>query len=260
MKSHEKIIKKIEEIEKNENVRVIYACESGSRAWGFASEDSDYDVRFLYVHPKDRYLSILDRRDVIETPIVDQLDIQGWDIRKALRLFRKSNPPLLEWLQSPIVYSERYRTASVLRDFISEFYSPVSCFYHYLHMARGNYRDYLKDNTVWLKKYFYVLRPVLACKWIELELGVVPIEFKTLVDRIIQKDSALGQEIDKLLIQKRSGFELSRGPKIKVIGDFLETELNRLESKPIRTNHPNPEVGKLDRLFCNTLDEAWGML
>ncbi len=100
MSSQEEIIKRLQEIEINEDVRVIYACESGSRAWGFASEDSDYDVRFIYAHPKDWYLSILDQSDVIETPVVDQLDIQGWDIRKALRLFRKSNPPLLEWLRS----------------------------------------------------------------------------------------------------------------------------------------------------------------
>ena len=92
-------------IEQAYDVRVLYACESGSRAWGFASQDSDYDVRFIYVHSRDWYLSIEDRRDVIEEPISDSLDISGWELRKTLRLLRKSNPPLLEWLKSPVVYA-----------------------------------------------------------------------------------------------------------------------------------------------------------
>jgi uncharacterized protein len=98
----------LSDIEKTHQVKIIYSCESGSRAWGFPSADSDYDVRFLYLHPVDWYLSIEDKRDVIEVPIKNKLDITGWDLRKALQLFRKSNPPLLEWLGSPIVYWERY--------------------------------------------------------------------------------------------------------------------------------------------------------
>ena len=100
------------EIEARENVRIVYACESGSRAWGFPSSDSDYDVRFIYLHPLEWYLSIVDKRDVIEDPITGQLDVNGWDLRKALQLFRKSNPPLFEWLNSPIVYLEKYSVAS----------------------------------------------------------------------------------------------------------------------------------------------------
>ncbi len=80
------------EIEAQENVRIVYACESGSRAWGFPSSDSDYDVRFIYLHPLEWYLSIEKRRDVIERPITGVLDVNGWDLRKALQLFRKSNP------------------------------------------------------------------------------------------------------------------------------------------------------------------------
>ena len=95
------------QVEAERNVRVLFACESGSRAWGFASRDSDYDVRFLYVHRRDWYLSVEDRRDVIEQPIADDLDVSGWELRKALRLLRKSNPPLLEWLKSPSRVSPR---------------------------------------------------------------------------------------------------------------------------------------------------------
>jgi len=91
-------------IEEDENISILWACESGSRAWGFESQNSDYDVRFIYLQRTEEYLRASDLRDVIEKPISDDLDISGWDLPKALRLFRKSNPPLLEWLQSPIVY------------------------------------------------------------------------------------------------------------------------------------------------------------
>src|SRR5277367_4761827 len=142
-------------IEQAYDVRVLYACESGSRAWGFASQDSDYDVRFLYVHSRDWYLSIEDRRDVIEEPISESLDISGWELRKALRLLRKSNPPLLEWLKSPVVYAEDGTFLAGFRQLAAEYYSPVRCFAHYLHMASGNARQYLKGETVCLKKYLY---------------------------------------------------------------------------------------------------------
>lgn len=98
------IIERIQAIEEREDIVAFYACESGSRAWGFPSVDSDYDIRFLYMHPVDWYLSIIEKRDVIERPLENQLDISGWDLKKALGLFHKSNPPLLEWLNSPIVY------------------------------------------------------------------------------------------------------------------------------------------------------------
>ena len=96
------------EIEAKNAIKIVYACESGSRAWGFPSANSDYDVRFIYIRPVDWYLSIYEKRDVIEYPIDEQLDISGWDLKKALQLLRKTNPPLLEWLGSPIVYLEEY--------------------------------------------------------------------------------------------------------------------------------------------------------
>jgi len=171
-------------LEQANDVMILLSVESGSRAWGFPSADSDYDVRFIYLHKSDWYLSVdlEDRRDVIEQPIQELLDISGWDIRKALRLFHKSNPPLLEWLQCSIVYQERFSFAKKLRDLLPDFYSPKASYFHYLHMARGNIQEYLHGDTVWQKKYFYVLRPLLAMLWIERSLGPVPIEFNRLLD------------------------------------------------------------------------------
>jgi len=154
------IIEELKRLEREEQVRILYACESGSRAWGFPSRDSDYDVRFVYIRKPEWYLSIFEKRDVIERPISDKLDISGWDLRKALNLYRKSNPPLLEWLQSPIRYYEHSGIAEQLRRLSPLAFSPKSCMYHYLSMARGNYREYLQGERVRIKKYFYVLRPV----------------------------------------------------------------------------------------------------
>ena len=256
----EEIHTRLQRIETEEQVRIVYACESGSRAWGFPSADSDYDVRFIYLHPRDWYLSVnLERkRDVIERAIDDQLDINGWDLRKALLLLRKGNPPLMEWLGSPIVYLEKFTVADQMRDLMSRYYSPVPCLYHYLHMARGNYRAYLKGPTAWIKKYFYVLRPLLAIKWIERGLGVVPTEFQVLVDQVVDSPQ-LKDEIRKLVAVKRRGEELDRGPRIEPLSNFIEAELTRLESKRFEQEYGKP-VGPVDdfnRVFRAALEEVW---
>jgi uncharacterized protein len=252
----EKITDHLQNIESQENVVILYACESGSRAWGFPSSDSDYDVRFLYLHPVQWYLSIIEKRDVIERSLKDQLDLNGWDLKKALGLFRKSNPPLLEWLGSPIVYQEKFEIASQMRELAKIYYSPSVCIHHYLHMAQGNFREYLKSDRVWIKKYFYVLRPILAIKWIEHGYGVAPTAFGTLLKQIIP-NSLLKDEINKLIEQKSMGAELDYGNRIPVISEFIENELARLEENQKEyVNNPAP-IEVLDDLFRQALNEVW---
>ena len=159
------IEEQLKEIEEKENVKIIYCVESGSRAWGFASPDSDYDVRFIYVRNKEDYLKLNKNRDVIEWRLDDVLDINGWDIQKALRLLYKSNPTLIEWSMSPIVYKTTPQWEKI-SGIVSQYFLEKTGVYHYLSMAKGNYREYLKTDEVKLKKYFYVIRPILACKWI----------------------------------------------------------------------------------------------
>ncbi len=252
----DKILASLQNIESQEGVIAFYACESGSRAWGFPSKDSDYDVRFLYLHPIDWYLAIEEKRDVIERPLNEQLDVNGWDLRKALALFRKSNPPLLEWLDSPIVYKEQFTIAKQMRDLAKVYYSPSACIFHYLHMAQGNMREYLKGDRVWVKKYFYVLRPLLAIKWIEQGYGVAPTAFGTLLERIVQ-EGELKNRINELIEQKKLGDELDYGDRIPVISDFIAAELARLEADQKQyKNHPVP-TAVLDDLFRNALREVW---
>jgi len=241
------VVEELRRIEQTHEVRVLYACESGSRAWGFASRDSDYDVRFLYVHSRDWYLSIDDRRDVIEEPISENLDISGWELRKALRLLRKSNPPLLEWLKSPVVYAQDERFVRESRALAAGYYSAARCFKHYLHMASGNARDHLKGEMVWLKKYLYVLRPMLACRWIECGLGEPPMLFHELVDGVVAEPE-VREAIASLLVLKKAGEERNRAPRVEALSCFIDAELRRLEDLQLPEENP-PDSSALNEFF-----------
>jgi hypothetical protein len=163
------LTERLDAIEREHDATVLYACESGSRAWGFASADSDYDVRFIYAHPRDWYLSLdLDRRDdTVDRPITEALDLHGWDLHKALRLFRTSNPSLLEWLRSPIVYREDEATMARWRDLLPDYYTPRAAGYAYRNMAQSIAQEHLSGETVSRKAYLYVLRALLAVRWVE---------------------------------------------------------------------------------------------
>jgi len=174
---HERVVRQLREVEHRFGVRVLYACESGSRGWGFASPDSDYDVRFLYVHPPQWYLRVDAQRDVIELPIDDELDVCGWEWRKALGLLKGANPTLIEWLDSPVVYLEDKATVSTLKSQVPRWFSPLRARWHYYSMARKNFRGYLQGDSVRLKKYFYVLRPLLAVRWVEAGKSAPPVRF-----------------------------------------------------------------------------------
>jgi uncharacterized protein len=258
----ETILKSLLKIEEDFNVKVLYAVESGSRAWEFPSKDSDYDVRFIYVHKKEDYLTIDQmgigkKRDVIELPINDLLDITGWELTKALRLFRKSNPPLMEWLRSGIVYYQAFSTIDKMKEISKDIFAPNSCLHHYLNMASNNFREYLQGEEVRIKKYFYVLRPILAARWIEKYNDFPPLEFPKLLEELIP-EGELKQQIQILLERKINGDELDYEPKMEVINTFLDGELVRLRDYAQTLNTDIPDfTHRLDLLFKETLEEVW---
>ncbi len=251
------ILEKIHEIECDHQVKVLFAVESGSRAWGFPSQDSDYDVRFVYIHRPEWYLSIDEKRDVIEVPINELLDINGWDIRKALKLFRKSNPPLLEWLVSDIHYYEAYGFKEEMLQLRNRVFSPRASLHHYLNMAKGNFREYLQGEQVKIKKYFYVLRPILACKWIEKYNLNPPILFQDLIHDLITEPELL-QAIEDLLKRKISGEELDFEKRVDVINDFIEKEIRHLTefAESTQTELEDP-TELLDQLYRKYLKVVW---
>lgn len=247
------IQEKLNEIERRENVHIVHCVESGSRAWGFASPDSDYDVRFIYIRPKEYYLRLDKTRDVIEWQLDDTLDINGWDIQKTLRLLHQSNPTLFEWNSSPVVYRTTKEWKAV-SDIINDYFLKKSGLYHYLSTAKGNYREYLKGETVRLKKYFYVLRPLLACKWILAEQTPPPMLFSTLMDRCL--DEEIKPDVLMLLKLKMETPEVGEGKRIDSINRYIEHMMEEID-QAIKQLPPEPthEWGELNRLFLSLLND-----
>jgi predicted nucleotidyltransferase len=239
---HQEIMRRLSLAEQEHGVRILLAIESGSRAWGFASENSDFDVRFIYAHPADWYLAVdlEERPDVIEYGIVDDIDLNGWDLRKALCLFWKTNPTFIEWIQSPIRYLDRGPFTTLVRQLLPTVYSPERGIYHYRSMAKTNYRGHFDGELVSLKKYFYVLRPLLSVQWIERYSTPPPIEFEKLL-HLQNSNTKLISDIQALLEKKRSSTELGMADPVPSLNAFIESELYRLENANVET-HPRPEV------------------
>jgi len=233
----------LEAIEREEAVRVLFAVESGSRAWGFASADSDYDIRFVYVRRSVRdYVRLYPERDVIERPLTGDLDVNGWDLFKALRLLlASSNPPLLEWLQSPIVYRERDEVRSRLWTLAREAASPRRMAYHYRSMARRTWETYLdgqeESDKLPRKKYLYALRPLCCLRWIESHGDPAPTALDAVLAGIVLPDR-VRDHLAELREQKRLAGEIGMGPADPVLGEFIAAELARTE--PLLPHLPDP--------------------
>jgi predicted nucleotidyltransferase len=231
------ILSALAEVERQHAVRVLLAVESGSRAWGFASQDSDYDVRFIYVHPGDWYLQIFEEHDVIEPEGEGLLDPSGWELRKALRLFSKCNLPLNEWLNSPIVYREAEGLRCQLQALMPAFFNPIAAIHHYLSMARTALDAREAAGTISTKKLFYALRALFACRWIERTTSQPPTEFERLMDFVT--DDTEKSWIAELLQQKAGGCEADRTTLTQQRLDAYTSELRSLDTYATRTPRPS---------------------
>lgn len=251
------IVRRLLAVETEHNVRILFAIESGSRAWGFASPNSDYDVRFVYMKAPEWYqaVDLEERRDVIEYPIVDEIDLNGWDVRKSLRLFWKSNPAFVEWIQSPITYIEHSGFRTDALNILQKVYTPISGIYHYRNMAKTNYRGYLREPIVPLKKYFYVLRPLLAVRWLIQHGTAAPIEFEKLLTLLRSDEAPILAEIHHLLEKKRSTPELGREPAVPLLNEFIKKELDVPPLKAPKKSGSPEIIGRLNEIFHNVLNE-----
>lgn len=264
-----KIQEAIRFLEYQNGYRVIFAYESGSRAWNFHSPDSDYDVRFVYVRNADDYLSVSPPRDVCEsfkglskgTAYEDDLlDIVGWDLQKALGLMRKSNPQLLEWLNGPLPY---YIADPAYNQFLLTIANRITnmspIYMHYRGMATGNFREYLQGDEVRYKKYLYVIRPLLAAQYVREKRAIPPVDFNVLLHETLSGNSEDFQaSVFRLLEYKRSKQEIATMPKDPVLNAWIEGRLAdkadigdcpKLSSEQVTT--------LLDSAFTQAL-EKWG--
>lgn len=237
------------ELEKRNGVKILYACETGSRAWGFPSPDSDYDVRMIYKHDLDWYLSLSDQKDTIEFMSDDnELDVTGWDIKKCLKLMWKSNGALLERVQSPIVYINEQSTASLLKEYAFLCYSPIATMNHYLGMAKKCFSEIDGKEEVKLKKLFYALRASLASKWILTEDTPPPIVFNEMVKHL-KFDEKLKVRIAELIALKLGKSESYMHPAENDLNTLIRNEIANAEASFNSLKGRKAKNVQLDVLF-----------
>jgi predicted nucleotidyltransferase len=247
-----RVLQELNRLELQHDIRILLAVESGSRAWGFASPDSDFDIRFVYVHQPDWYLSVFEGRDVIDEMLSDQLDISGWELRKTLRLFSKCNLALNEWLGSPVTYSEVSNFRRQLLNLVPHYFNPIVAIHHYRSMTDRALVENLRDDCISIKKVFYVLRPLLACRWIERTTSQPPTEFQ----KLLLSDGVTADErqwIEQLLEQKSTAAEAHPIQLDRRRIDCIQSELGRYKTAETLVEAP----GRTPVLELNAVLREW---
>lgn len=253
----EEILEKLKDTQIKYNVKIPIAIESGSRGWGFASKDSDYDCRFIYVHEKDWYLSVLDKKDFIEYAVDEVFDINGWDLKKALKHIMKSNAVMLEWLMSNEVYIKNECINNKLLEVAKEHFNPISVSYHYLNMAKKKIDDIKAEDESKLKNYFYILRPIACILFIDKYKQVPFMEYRKNLEKIEVEDNVL-LEINRLLEIKSDVCESYKIPKNKLLIDYFDTIVEQTEERLKNSKfEKNRDYDSVDIVFKEIIEMVW---
>jgi len=244
-----RILEKLAEIEHDKNIEILFAVESGSRAWGFASPDSDYDIRFVYKHKTEWYLNLWEQKDTIQFMTEDELDGSGWDIKKALKLLSKSNASLLGWLFSPIVYRSAGTFLKDMKTVAINNFNPVAGFFHYHSMSKG-FEETLGSNEMTLKSYFYAIRTALCANWIYKNESIPPVTFQELYSLLDEESCLL---LDDLILLKSKHIEKSDEPVDTRLIDLVKKIVaeNTEVRKELKNVKPNPN--DFNTLFLKTI-------
>jgi uncharacterized protein len=244
------ILTTLAEVERDHKIKILFSCESGSRAWGFPSPDSDYDVRFIYSRPYAYYLSILDHRHDLRFPISGELDIYGWDIRKVLKLVLKSNTTPFEWLQSPIIYRENKTFQDALWQLCQHYFSQRSNIHHYLGIARGALDTMENESEIKIKKLFYVLRPLLAAKWCQQKNSIAPMTIDPLITLL---PPALQKQVEDLIKYKATAAEAEVIRVDPALQSYINNEISEINVAAAELPRDNFEPRMLDEFFVKTI-------
>ena len=235
----EKIIETLRQLEREKDIRILLAVESGSRAWGFSSPDSDYDVRFVYVHKPDWYLTVFPKKDVIEHMSGNRLfDLSGWELRKTLQLLYKSNPNLADWLLTDQIYIAEPDFLAEIRRQQEHYYNPIQAMYHFLSIAKNHDEKYLSKNGYTLKRFLYFLRGLLACEYIEAQKTHPPVAFEKLVDATVT-DQSIKEKISKIIELKRLSKE---SDNVTIDDSLMNFVLGLFEKHKAGIVHFRPEL------------------
>jgi len=249
----EEIIEHISQLETEKGITILLAAESGSRAWGCPSPDSDYDVRIIYKRSKSEYLDIDEKPDTINYFHGELLDINGWDIKKTLKLIRKSNATPFEWAQSPIIYKEVDDFSSTILSLSREYFQPRHTVNHYKGIAKNSYLSNDLSGKIKLKKLFYVLRPLMAAKWIIKKNEVPPMDIPNLISII--DDNKIVNHINELLEVKNSANEDYVHKMDNLIVDFIDEEFNYVNSAQLEDITEIPLVEQLNNKFKELIED-----
>lgn len=250
----EKIKKYLAELEKEKGIKILFACETGSRAWGFPSPDSDFDVRVIYRHDKNWYLGLTEEKDTIEYFLENnEIDISGWDLRKSLRLLAKSNPPLLERIQSPIIYKVDEEFLTGINSVAQLSYSRIATIHHYLSMAKKAFEDVINSEDYKLKKFFYALRASVACLWILDKEEIPPIEFGKMLNGL-DLPLDLKSRILELIEIKSTISESYLHKGENMIIEFMRACIERAENESQSLPAAKGRITELNDFFLKTLD------
>lgn len=242
---------RLDRIEGEEGIRHLLAIESGSRAWGFASPDSDYDVRFIYVRPREDYLALRPVRDVVERPILDEIDLNGWDVRKALGLMLKHNAVVSEWIESPILYRDTDPFIGRMAELGDRFFDPKGYARHYASLGTQSAKRWLQEGEpVTIKKYFYALRPAMAIRCLRMDPNQRPP--MRLQDLMAKCDlpSDLFNRIEELVAIKAKTREAGASSGIPELDAFIAHELSRADEVPSRAD-PDAFEREANALFLD---------
>ncbi|MEO0586157.1 MAG: nucleotidyltransferase domain-containing protein [Planctomycetota bacterium] len=249
----DEVRRRLREVERDRDLRVLYACESGSRAWGFASDDSDFDVRFIYAHPAESYIRLNPPVDAFDLHQDQDFDLAGWDIRKACELLLKSNNALLEWLDSPIVYEADPSIGPRLVEMRQTFFCPKKSAFHYLSLASGIYKKYIRDESEPIrKKYLYVLRPLACIRYMIAHHRQPPTQFGDVLQEI-ELPAAVDAAVERLVQDKKEDHELGRGPADSVLHTWIESTLADGQAFAEAAEPRSLDTAPLDRLITDTV-------
>ena len=250
-----KIINYLEELESERAIKILLACETGSRAWGFPSPDSDYDVRLIYIHKRDWYLRLSEGKDSINLMFDDnEIDIAAWDLRKSLRLLAKSNAAMIERIQSPIIYKSDPDFHQEILETAKHFYSKIATMHHYLSMAKSCFSEAKAEPTYKLKKLFYALRTASVCRWVMVQDEMPPIEFHKILNGI-NISEGLVSKIERLIKLKADVSETYFHTGEEAIFDFISDSISQANEIKNTLLGGKGDMNLLDTLFIKSLKE-----
>ena len=248
------IFEKLQEIEETRQVKVLFACEAGSRAWGFHSVQSDYDVRFVYLQHRDHYVTLGNPNDSLNFGVNQQLDLNGWDVRKFLQLMAKSNATVMEWLRSPVGYVSEPAFVDEARQLMVRYFNPLATYYHYAGLAR-NHMEEVSQLIPTVKVYLHAARALIAAQWVVRNQSPPPTLFNDLL-RFVGSDSTR-EVLDQLMLMKRSDNNLLT-EKVAELEQWMEQTFTDNEHEKATLKHEKVGLEELDVFYRKVL--GWSEL